>query len=230
MLKKPDSIKTTIVLVGNFNPRIFVPLWFSNNEVIGKEESEKADVEVVHKEFTKFKLDWLTLVAEPQRFITEVIQPPDIRLHDFVLKTFGELLPHTPIWAMGINRGVEFDAGSREARDRIGFKLAPPEAWGEWSEDLLRQESDGNHGGMMSLSMRQVTVDDRSGGYIQSQVEPVKGSVSSVRVHVNDHYEISKPADQVEGCSEIIGLMSDRYEKSIGRSDWIVDQIMELAK
>lgn len=230
MFKNPESVKSAVVLIGNFNPRIFVPLWFSNNGVLGSDEAENADIEVVHKEITKFKLDWLTVIVEQGRFIAEVTQPPHIRLHDFVLKTFGELLSHTPIWIMGINRTIQFNAGSRKSRDAIGFALAPPDAWGEWSDGLLRQKDDGNHGGMMSLQMRQVAVDDRPDGYIQAQVDPVKDSLSSVNVHVNDHYELAKPSDQVEGCSEILEIMSKQFDESLERSDWIIEQVMRLTE
>ena len=58
---------------------------------------------------------------------------------DFLERTFGEFLPHTPIFRMGINRQVHFTVGSEDARNEIGLKLAPHEPWGEWADALDRQ-------------------------------------------------------------------------------------------
>lgn len=226
---KPTQSTVAVVMLGNFNPRIFLPSWFARNGVIGPEEGESADIEIVHREVVKFRLSWLTILVEQGRFIADLDQPPNVRLLDLVLKTFGELMIHTPIWAMGINRKIEFDAGSVDARDKIGKTLAPPDAWGEWSKDILRK-SDKARGGMVSLSMRQSTVeDDRPGGYILTRVEPSKRSISEVMVEVNDHYQIDAK-EEAEGCQEILGLLADNFDKSIERSEWIIDQVMSIVK
>ena len=224
----PAKSSSVIVLVGHLNPRIFLPTWFSKNGVIGQEEGENAEIELVHRDLVKFKLDWLTVVVEHGRFIVELDQPPDIRLFDFAQKTFTELLVHTPIWAMGINKHIEFDAGSAEKRDKIGFTLAPPQAWGEWSESILKG-SDSNHGGMMSLSMRQTDTDDRPDGYIQAKVEPSKLITNGVYVEVNDHYSLPQGED-IEGCAEIMEIMARNFDSSIARSEMIVDQVMGIVK
>lgn len=224
----PAKSNTAIVLVGNFNPRIFLPTWFSKNSVIGQEEGENAEIELVHRDLVKFKLDWLTILVEHGRFIADIEQPPDIRLFDFVQKTFTELLIHTPIWSMGINKRIVFDAGSAEIRDNVGFTLAPPAAWGEWSDSLLKGNSNA-HGGMMSLSMRQTETDDRPQGYIQTKVEPSQLVPAGVLVEVNDHYSLPQKED-IEGCSELMGILAQNFEHSVSRSEWIIDQVMGLAK
>ena len=225
---KPLDSTTTIVLLGNFNPLIFKPSWFAHNDVIGEEEAEKAEIEVIHSELVKFQLSWLTIVVEKNRFLAEVRQPPEIRLYDFVLKTFGELLIHTPIWAIGINKHIEFDAGSIDLRNKIGYTLAPIDSWGEWSKDLGAKRGD-EVGGMISLTMKQTVVDDRPKGYIQTKVEPLPKSKSGVIVEVNDHYSVESLED-LEGCYEIVGHLRDNFESSIARSNWIVDQVMGIIK
>lgn len=226
---KPSNSKTIVVLLGHFNPLIFLPSWFAKNEIIGAEEGEKADIEVAHKEVVKFKLDWLTLLVEQSRFIAQIEQPPEVRLYDFVLKTFGEFLTHTPVRAMGINKKIEFDLASVEQRDQLGNILAPPASWGEWSESIM-QKGERVRGGMVSLSMRQaVTDDERPTGYVQAKVEPSLTSERGVVVDVNDHYEI--PGErEVDGCHEIIGLFERKFESSLQRSEWIVDQLMGAVK
>ncbi len=224
----PFHSGTTIVLVGNFNPLIFKPGWFAHNNVIGETEAENAEIEVIHSELVKFHLNWLTIVVEKSRFIAEVKQPPVIRLHDFVMKTFGELLIHTPVWSMGINQQVEFDAGSVDLRNKIGYTLAPIDAWGEWSKDL-EKTSDTDVSGMVSLTMKQSIVDDRVKGYIQTKVEPSKKVASGVLVEVNDHYSVES-LENVEGCMEIMGMLNNNFEKSTEKSTWIADQVMSIIK
>jgi hypothetical protein len=226
---KPTNSNTTIVLIGHFNPLIFMPSWFAKNGIIGEEEGAKADIEIAHKEVVKFSLDWLTLVVEQSRFIAEIEQPPEVRLYDFVLKTFGEYLTHTPIRAMGINKKIEFNLDSVDQRDQLGFALAPPDAWGGWAEKI-KKKGERARGGMVSLSMRQSLTDDgRPNGYIQTKVDPSPSSDRGVVVLVNDHYELG--VNQApEGCREIIELLHKNFESSIKRSEWIVDQLMSAVK
>lgn len=225
----PSQDKTTIVLVGHLNPKIFTPLWFAKNEVIGAQEAENAEVVVVHDEVIKFNIGWLTVVVERNRFIAEVTEPPHVRLYDFVLKTFGELMMHTPMWMMGINKHIIFDAGSVENRDKIGDAIAPKDVWGEWSEELMKSEKE-KHSGMTSMLMRQtITGDDRPNGYIQTKVEPAKINNTSVLIEVNDHFEL-KNDGEIVGCQEIMTILSEKYDKSITHSEWIIDQVMSIAE
>jgi hypothetical protein len=106
--------------------------------------------------------------------------------------------------------------------------LAPPSAWGEWAAQLTSGEGD-RHGGMVSLSMQQGEVDDRPKGHIRATVEPstkIKDR-AGVYVQVNDHYQLVD-TEKVSGCEEIIGLLAERFDDSLRRSDWIIDQIMRL--
>jgi len=155
-------------------------------------------------------------------------QVPFVRVSDLVTRTFGEFLSHTPLGKLGINRDVHFRVESEEARDRMGHRLAPPDVWGEWAESLTSGKGD-KHGGMLSLTMQQSDVDDRPAGYIRAKVEPsdkIKGRVG-VYVQVNDHYEIENP-DDAQGCDEIIRLLAESFDRSISRSEWIIDQVMRL--
>jgi hypothetical protein len=186
-------------------------------------------VEVVHREIAAFKVgDWLRVRVEPIRFIAESSEPPFVKLSDLVVRTFGEVLTHTPISKMGINRRVHFNVGEEAIRNRIGQVLAPQEAWGEWAKCIASTKA-GKHGGMVSLTMSQEDLDDREIGYIRAKVEPsalIKGG-TGIFVEVNDHYEISDQASQ-DGAIRITGLLAKQFDASIRRSEWIIDQIMAL--
>jgi hypothetical protein len=226
---QPELSEVTIVLVGSLNPRIFTPDWFARHGLITDQEADAAEVEIVHSQITAFRTDWLNLRVEPERFQAITTEAPYVRLSDIVVRTFNELLSHAPLTKLGINRQVHFDVGSFDARDRIGNLLAPKEPWGEWAPHLIAGD-DEKRGGMVGLTMLQKDVDDRKEGYIQARIEPSRRTGllrSGIYMQVNDHYEAKDP-DKVTGADEIIEILSDRFDKSIQRSEWIIDQIMKL--
>ncbi len=93
----------TIVLLGNFNPKIFQPIWFSTEELLQKQEAEKANIEIIHPDVTIFSLDWLRVTVTPERFSAETTQESYYEaVRDLIIGTFS-LLRHTPITKMGIN-------------------------------------------------------------------------------------------------------------------------------
>jgi hypothetical protein len=46
-------------------------------------------------------------------------------------------------------------------------------------------------------------------------------------MEINDHYEVDMP-EKTRNCEEIVGLLEQRFDASIKRSEWIIDQIMAL--
>jgi len=226
---QPEHSSVSIVLVGSLNAAIFHPAWFVANELLCKDNLEGAEVELVHHQLTAFKMgDWLNIRVEPSRFIAETSEPPFVRLSDLVVRTFGEVLTHTPISMMGINRRVHFSVGDETTRNRIGQVLAPQEAWGEWASAIASKKSE-KHGGMISLTMSQEDLEDRELGHIRAKVEPsvlIKGN-SGVFVEINDHYEISDKASP-DGAIRITALLARQFDDSIRRSEWIIDQVMAL--
>lgn len=224
---KPEINGVSIVLVGNLNPAIFHPAWFVANNLLNKDL--RTEVEIIHSGIAVFKvIDWLQVRVEPNRFVVETQEPPFVRISDLVVKTFGEALIHTPIFKMGINRAVHFCVGDEETRDKIGKKLAPQEAWGEWASCIAGEKRE-KHGGMVSLTMEQTDLDDRDMGHIRAKVEPsllIKDR-SGIFIEVNDHYEISN-ADSLDGAFRMTTILGKKFDSSIQYSEWIIDQIMAL--
>lgn len=226
---EPEISEISVVLVGNLNPRIFVPDWFARVGLFTAKEAEAAKIEVIHSEIALFRMEWLTVRVEQRRFIAETAVAPYPRLCDLVVRTFKECLPQTPIGRMGINRRVHFNVGSLEVRDRIGDQLAPREPWGDWGPLIGAGEGE-EHGGLRSLVMEQREVDDRPKGHISATVQPstkIGKGQTGIYMEINDHYEVEE-ADNVVGCEDIIRMLEENFDASIKRSEWIIDQIMEL--
>jgi len=224
---EPEFSSVSIVLVGNLNPSIFTPDWFARHGLLTEDEVGAADVEIIHTQISKFHATWLNIMVDTDRFTASTSEPP-IQLRDLVVRTFEEKLSHTPLRMLGINREVHFSVGNSDNRTRIGYKLAPPEAWGDWAPYVVAA-SGGDRGGLRSLVMEQQVLDDRSKGYIQSTVQPSAKirDHKGIYVRVNDHYE-AENKENVVGSHEMIEYIRDRFESSIKHSDWIIDQIMAL--
>jgi hypothetical protein len=226
---QPEIDKANIVFIGDFNPRIFRADWFEAHGLLPEEEVASAEIEIVHPDLSRFSTDWLVIQVERHRFLAETLSNPQIRLADLVVRLFGEFLSHTPVGLVGINRIVHFAVKDLDMRDRIGERLAPQDAWGEWANRIKGTPE--RHGGMQSITMQQVLLDDREDGYIRAKVEPstISKSRFGVCVDINDHYAIGDPSEATD-CEKAVSIISDRFESSMKRSAWIVDQVMALAR
>lgn len=225
---EPELGGVSIVLVGSFNPSIFSPFWLAKQELVTVQEADAASVIVIHPEFVQFEIGLFIISVEPHKFSVECTRAPWISLADFVSRTFGETLVHTPLRQFGINRNVHFGVGTEQARNRIGRLLAPIELWGDWGKEI--DTSDPNlRGGMVSLTMQQKWSDTDFKGAINTTVQPssrITGN-SGIYVQVNDHVESVNPS-AVDGAFSIVSFLASRFEGSIDKSEIIIDQVMAL--
>ena len=227
---EPEIAGVSLVMLGHFNPAIFTPAWFGWNELLPEKTVKIAGTKIVHPQIAIFEADWLNLHVQPESFQINTTQAPYIRLRDLAVRVFRENLPHTPLRILGINRDIHFSVRSLDERDRLGRLLAPVEPWGDWGQEL---EPDGKHGGMASLTMRQVNPEGRPpGGQINVTVEPsnrIGQDRPGVYVQVNDHYTIEDVESQM-GTSKIVELLEDNFDESLQCADKIIDHIMSLTE
>lgn len=182
MLPAAEIRGMSIVLVGDFNPAIFQPAWFGAQGLIRPTEANRADVEIVHSEVTKFKLEWCVLQVTRDRFIVETSQDAFFETsRDLVLATF-ELLGHTPVRAMGINTQVHYRMSSTDKWRKLSRALASEVKW----QGLLEQAQ------LENVTMQGARPDHRH-GYVQVQVQPSRRVTCGVFVNINDHYVTTEP-------------------------------------
>ena len=81
------------------------------------------------------------------------------------------------------------------------------------------------------MTMSQIDPEGRApGGRINVKVEPsnqIGQGRLGVFVDVNDHFVIADKPPQTG--KQLVGLIEGNFDKSIGRSDGIIDHIMSLA-
>src|SRR5437762_1918306 len=84
----------SIVLVGDFNPAIFQPLWFSSQGLIPAGEAREVKELLVNSELTMFKLRWVELQVTHKQFIASTTQESHFEaVRDLVVGIFT-LLKH----------------------------------------------------------------------------------------------------------------------------------------
>ena len=225
---EPDGGNVSIVLVGSFNPSIFNPVWFSHVGLITEKDSDNSEIEILHREISKFKTDWFSLTVDSQRAIFISEEMPFIKLLDLVSKTFGEFLSQTPIKMLGINRAIHFLVSGYDKWNDIGRMLAPIEPWGEWASDIAKEDKSMN-GGMRSLTMEETRKEDRYTGWIRAKIEPSNLPPLGITMDINDHFDLRQSLNEIKGSKEIIDILNTNFEPSIKKAEWITKQIMRLA-
>ena len=212
---QPEIQGISVVLLGDFNPKIFQPAWFAAEGLFRQQEAESATIEIIHPEVVSFELEWLRLQVTRERFVVSTTQVPYYEvMRDLILGTFG-LLRHTPLHKMGINTDKHFRMASEEVWHAFGDRLVPKDLW---------------QGVLDTPGVRNLTIEgkrpDEIKGYIRVQVAPSTRIHPGVYFKVNDHYEVEDPK-VVLGSETILGFFERSWRDSLQRSDSLIDALLE---
>lgn len=211
---KPEIQDISIVLVGDFNPKIFHPAWFSSVGLVQFGDISDAKIDLISSDVSVFTLDWLKIMVTQQSFTAVTTLEPFARpLRDLVIGTF-QILHHTPITKIGINRNLHFKMRSEEEWHRVGHTLAPKDIW----NGLIEKP------GMISLTI-EGNAQTREGfkGVLRIRVEPSLRCHPGVFFNFNDHYELES---QEIGCEKIIALLENSWESSFNKSMDITTELL----
>ncbi len=197
----PDSELFSIVVLGNFNPAILQPLWFSVNGLVPDAEAEGADVDVIHKQFASFSMGGIRVQVDDSRLhMTAVESPQGPILRDLVLGTLS-ILEHTPLKAIGLNRDMTFVMETDEAWQEVGNRLVPK---GDWEQILV------------SPGMRQVVVEgqrsDCNADRLHVRVQP--SAKLRILIAVNQHYQLdtNEWVEVRDRHNEAIRVLNDDWQ------------------
>jgi hypothetical protein len=129
-----EILTSSIIAVGDFNPAIFTPDWLERNSLIGKDDadivregSQRKSLIVSHQ-VASFETKWFALqVLENQFSLTskDALSPA---FKDLAAGVF-QLVPHTPVTAVGLNFMGHFKLATEAEYYRIGDLLAPKDIW-----------------------------------------------------------------------------------------------------
>ncbi len=90
MKYQPKIKEHSIVLIGNFNPKIFQSAWFAAQGLLSQQEAEEAEIEIIHSSVVVFSTtNWMRMEVTDDRFIVKTSQEPyDVVIRDLILGTF----------------------------------------------------------------------------------------------------------------------------------------------
>lgn len=225
-----ESPSCTVVLIGAFNPAIFSPAWLAKIGVISGEDLEKSTIQVIHPEIAQFDVRRFRVDAQPGRFQITSTMAPFVALADDVRRLFGELLPHTPISAVGINFHVYFRLESSAQRMAFGRALVPTEPWGTFGARIAASPvAPDTASGMVSVVMQESRPGGRNGSR-RVEVQPARriDPLRGVFVAVNDHFEVTAPRPE-DGASAAVEIIAREFDAAEAEQRRIVSEFMEYA-
>jgi len=213
-----EIVGVSIVLVGDFNPAIFQPLWFSSQGLIPAAEAREVKELVVHPELTAFKLPWVQLQVTHKQFIASTTQESHFEaVRDLVVGIFS-LLKHSPIQKMGINLEQHYKFADVERYKEFGHKLAPKEVWRKTLTDP----------GLLTMVVVQQRRHDAFHGQIQVLLEVSSKIVPGIFFRVNDHFDLPT-IEGVSGTDTVLKILSNEFHKSLDRSRETVESVLSIA-
>lgn len=229
MAGKPELSGISVVGAGAFNPAISHPSWFREQSLLAENDAEHALGQLaVTPQLTAFTGGWLTVqVTDRQAVFSTVDEARELELRDLAKNVF-ELLPHTPLNAVGINADTHFRLNSEEAWHEVGDTFLPKERWDplfavEGQEWMTR--SGDRVTGMRSMVVEAWRSNRRD--YVRVEVAPsVRIGPHGVFVGVNSHFQISY--DDTRGTAlQGAEVIADAWDATRNLEKHLREQVME---
>jgi hypothetical protein len=217
---RPPPIKQQqldIVLLGEFNPQIFQPQWFTFQKLLGETEGNSAKVEIIHSDVAIFHLDWLRFEVTRNRLVatTSFDQYYEV-LRDLIIGAFTNL-SHTPLKAVGINNSFSYIFSEEKVWHAIGHKLAPKDIWNKVLDNP----------GLRVLTIQgSSNIKDTYKNLISISIKPPTVNLE-LNLFINNHYEIIPEKTSYSGSSEIIKIIKEEWNNAQEKAINIRDSFFE---
>lgn len=226
---KPEFVSGNIVALGAFNPAIFSPDWLEKNGLIGPDDAAQIREGkncFVSRQLTQLEAENFKLVAEENKLQVNSKGALTPALRDFVMGIF-ELLPHTPLIAIGLNFDTQFRFFDVAAFHRVGDTLAPKNVWGKvfaadkfiaGLESITIKIQEGTREKLESNNCRNITL------------RRVVADYPAINLSYNDHYDLTeietKERSQTE---EAVGILKSQWEATWQEAIPAFSRIIDLA-
>ena len=207
-----------LVVLGAFNPSIFHPSWFAQEELIRQEEVDAAKIEIVHSEVATFELDWLLLQVTRDRLAMHSNRESHYEATRDLLVGTLDLLRHMPTRALGVNHDLVLEYESRDNFNQLGWELVPVESWATVLQrpGMVRVEEQGER-------------TDGHDGYVRVRIEPILDGGTKVFCEVNDHFNLSH--ENMPSSTVAIGeLLTSEWRNISERAAHILQHVEGLAR
>lgn len=220
----------SVVAVGAFNPAIFHPWWFADKGLIARNAIDEALAKdfVALRELAKFTADWLSVqVTLDTAMLSTVEEGREFDLRDLAKSVF-DLLPETPIEAVGFNADAHFRVGSEAEWHQIGDHFLPKDFWQPLFEgEEWTRRADGQSVGLRSMTVEAWRKDMPA--FVRTEVAPsVRLRPHGVYTGLNAHFQLTVGDER--GNGQKAAQVLDKYWESTRRLEReLIDGILERA-
>jgi hypothetical protein len=234
MNAQEDIDSASVVVKGHFNPTIFSPAWLAVEGIISKEDSAEATIEIIAPQIAVIQLPWVRCQVDDTSLQLTTADPQEfLRLRDLGVAILN-VLRHTPVGAVGLNRAVHFGVSDPQRWHAIGDTLAPKEPW-DGVLDVV---------GTGSVTVQGVRPDDYL-GHVQVTVEPSMRVQPGIFVAYNDHHLLQKSERRIRSREEMVpqpkyitpdnklipmalDVITNNWETSMTRADLIIARVASM--
>lgn len=224
MPMSPEIVDAAIVAVGSFNPPIVNVDWLQLHGLIGEGDAEVArsnDGFIVSRPISKFQTDAFAIqVLENQLSVTS-LGPVTPALPDLAMSIL-ELLPHTPVTALGINVQAHYKMASESIYHGVGDTLVPKQIWSQ----LLPGKD---------IGMADLTVLIRDGSRENPETTPNVKRISvqpstrlkfGVYFRMNDHYELDDSGKRLTCARDAAAIVRSKWNATYNVSIELFEKIL----
>lgn len=231
---------TSIVILGGFNPPIFSPAWLRLHRLIGEEEADKAEIQVITPPIAVFSTDWVHVDVRRDRLTISTAMSQDVdRLRDLAVSVL-QILPEVPVAALGINKDVHWRAASEASFHQFGDTLAPKQFW---KRNMVLP-------GTAGMQIQGIRPDEWAGWINVIVQRSSMVSPCGIYAQVNDHFWLKKverqpvTRDEFSELSEnnlvpaahrdliplALEILRDRWNSRLERSAAVIADLVVLSR
>lgn len=191
----------SVVIIGDFMPSIFQPLWLASKNLIGENEAKSASGTVITHDICQFKSgDWLEFLCIPNKMQILTRKTPYFpMLRDFVIQLI-RLIPNIRVSSIGLN--YIFSLGLRDSTEfyEIGKQLSDLDRW----KDILNKPT------LRQISLQGDIDENDSRMTLNIQPTPPEMRISfGIDINVNNHFQLSNGT--AENIEKIVERHYDNY-------------------
>ena len=205
MNNEPILIKSLdIVILGNFNPSIFQPYWFSLKKLIREEESEKAAINVIHNSLVQFDLDWCSFTVTEDRFQVSTTDEVNFDLvKDLVVSVFN-ILCETPLSALGVNYTYNFSLENNKNYDEFG----------EWLSNLTFWQKIDSEYKLLTLETFKPKKENGELGTQKIRITPTNlpRLKFGISVNFNEHIQFKNNPEVLSNSNNLMNLFEQKWK------------------
>lgn len=225
-----EILASSIIVVGRFNPAIFTPDWLERNGLIGSDDADAAREGteegplIVSKQVATFATGWFTLQVLDNRLALTSKGALSPAFKDLAVGIF-QLVPHTPVVAVGLNFMGHFKLKGEDDYHRVGDVLAPKTIW-----HALYPEH------MVGLAELSILIQQGVRGKPPETsdarritVQPSTRLKYGIQMSYNDHHQVQTTDDPARPAERVAAIIDDQWESSWQDAVRDFDTVLSMA-